>query len=156
MVRKGKSGSYGWTNTLVFTGDSVHVWLRMLNYRRVRRVLYLQQDPEGCPQSWNRQGAQPLQPASDRLLSDDAWSREDRALVIAASKTTVPRSDRAAQETKKKHTRSQRCFQQLNKCCPNQDNFINVYITSFVNCFCQYTQLYNELLSAKLRVFCLC
>lgn len=59
-------------------------------------VLYLQQEPDSCPQSWNKQGTQPRQPASARLLSDDARSRADRALAMAASRTTVPRSDRAA------------------------------------------------------------
>ncbi len=69
-------------------------------------IFYLQQEPDSCPQSWNKQGTQPRQPASARLLSDDARSRADRALVIAASRTTVPRSDRAVRDNRKEEQRN--------------------------------------------------
>lgn len=65
--------------------------------------MYILQEPVSCPQSWNKHGTQPWQPASARLLSDDARSRADRALDMAASRTTVPRSERAAGDNRKKH-----------------------------------------------------
>lgn len=57
----------------------------------------LPQVPVRCPQSWNRQGTQPLQPASTLLRSDMAESTADRARDRAASITTVPLSDSATE-----------------------------------------------------------
>lgn len=52
----------------------------------------LPQAPFRCPQSWNRQGTHPLQPASALLRSNTAASTADRARDRAASITTVPLS----------------------------------------------------------------
>lgn len=60
----------------------------------------LPQAPFRCPQSWNRQGTHPLQPASALLWSDTAASTADRARDRAASITTVPLSDSAAERSR--------------------------------------------------------
>lgn len=69
-----------------------------------RLICYTQQGPVSWPQSWNRHDMQPRQPASARLLSDDARSRADRAPDMAASRTTVPRSDSAADDNSRKES----------------------------------------------------